>query len=61
MMHLFRHRSKNRLRDTVPDDELRGCTGGWKSKKNGGRKYGNKHGAGYSIKKLKAAIDKIGF
>jgi integrase len=60
-MHSFRHRAKNRLRDTVPDDELRDCIGGWKGKKNSGRKYGNKHGAGYSIQKLKAAIDEIGF
>lgn len=45
----------------MPDDELRDTIGGWKTKKNSGRKYGNKHGAGYSIQKLKAAIDEIGF
>jgi hypothetical protein len=60
-MHSFRHRAKNRLRDTTPDDELRDYIGGWKGKKNSGRKYGNKHGAGYSIQKLKEAIDQIGF
>lgn len=60
--HSFRHRMKNRLRDTVPDAELRDYIGGWADgkKKNSGRKYGNKHGRGYAIKKLKAAIDTIG-
>ncbi len=60
-MHSFRHRAKNRLRDGVPDAELRDCIGGWRNKKNAGTKYGTKHGKGFSIKKLKAAIDKIGF
>jgi hypothetical protein len=61
-MHSFRHRAKNRLRRAVPDAELRDAIGGWTTgKKNSGRKYGNKHGAGYPIKALKAAIDKIGF
>lgn len=60
--HSFRHRAKNRLRRAVPDAELRDAIGGWTTgKKNSGRKYGNKHGAGYPIKMLKAAIDKIGF
>jgi integrase len=60
--HSFRHRAKNRLRRAVPDAELRDAIGGWTTgKKNSGRKYGNKHGAGYPIKVLKAAIDKIGF
>lgn len=60
--HSFRHRAKNRLRRAVPDAELRDAIGGWTTgKKNSGRKYGNKHGAGYPIKVLKAAIDRIGF
>ena len=59
--HSFRHRAKNRLRRAVPDAELRDAIGGWTTgKKNSGRKYGNKHGAGYPIKVLKAAIDEIG-
>jgi integrase len=61
-MHSFRHRAKNRLRRAVPDDELRCAIGGWTDgKKSSGRKYGNKHGKGYPIKVLKAAIDTIGF
>jgi integrase len=61
-MHSFRHRAKNRLRRAVSDAELRDAIGGWTDgKKNSGRKYGNKHGKGYPIKVLKAAIDKIGF
>jgi integrase len=60
--HSFRHRAKNRLRRAVPDVELRDTIGGWTTgKKNSGRKYGNKHGAGYPISVLRKAIDKIGF
>lgn len=60
-MHSFRHWAKNRLRRAVADAELRDAIGGWTDgKKNSGRKYGNKHGKGYPIKRLKKAIDTIG-
>jgi hypothetical protein len=60
-MHSFRHRAKNRLRRAVPDAELRDAIGGWTDgKKNSGRKYGNRHGAGYPLKMLRQAIDTIG-
>ena len=61
-MHSFRHRAKNRLRLATKDNELRDAIGGWTTgKKNSGRKYGNKHGAGYPIAVLRKTIDKIGF
>ena len=61
-MHSFRHRAKNRLRLATNDNELRDAIGGWTTgKKNSGRKYGNKHGAGYPIAVLRKTIDKIGF
>lgn len=60
-MHSFRHRAANRLRRAVPDEALREAIGGWADgKKKTSRKYGNKHGRGFPIKMLKAAIDKIG-
>jgi integrase len=60
-MHSFRHRAANRLRRAVPDEALREAIGGWAGgKKKTSRKYGNKHGRGFPIKMLKAAMDKIG-
>jgi integrase len=61
-MHSFRHRAANRLRRAGVPEDLREAIGGWADgKKKTSRKYGNKHGRGFPIKMLKAAIDKIGF
>jgi integrase len=63
VMHSFRHRAAQRLRAAIPDESLREAVGGWangKTKKSS-RKYGNKHGKGFPLSKLKEAIDKIGF
>ena len=62
-MHSFRHRAAQRLRAAIPDESLREAVGGWANgkRKKSSRKYGNKHGAGFPITKLKEAIDKIGF
>jgi integrase len=63
VMHSFRHRAAQRLRAAIPDESLREAVGGWangKTKKSS-RKYGNKHGKGFPLSKLKEAIDVIGF
>jgi integrase len=62
-MHSFRHRAAQRLRAAIPDESLREAVGGWANgkRKKSSRKYGNKHGAGFPITKLKEAIDCIGF
>lgn len=61
-MHSFRHRAANRLRRAGIPEDVREAIGGWADgKKKTSRKYGNKHGRGFPIKMLKAAIDKIGF
>ena len=62
-MHSFRHRAAQRMRAAIPDESLREAVGGWANgkKKKQSRKYGNKHGAGWPLKVLKEAIDKIGF
>jgi hypothetical protein len=48
--------------EAIPDGRLRRAIGGWANgrKKKPSRKYGNKHGAGFSITKLKKTVDKIG-
>jgi hypothetical protein len=62
-MHSFRHRAAQRLRAAISDESLREAVGGWangKTKKSS-RKYGNKHGKGFPLSKLREAIDRIGF
>jgi integrase len=63
VMHSFRHRAAQRLRAAISDESLREAVGGWangKTKKSS-RKYGNKHGKGFPLSKLREAIDRIGF
>ena len=63
VMHSFRHRAAQRLRAAISDESLREAVGGWangKTKKSS-RKYGNKHGKGFPLSKLREAIDCIGF
>jgi integrase len=61
-MHSFRHRAAQRMRAAGVPEDVREAVGGWANgkKKKTSRKYGNKHGAGYPLSVLKAAIDKIG-
>jgi integrase len=62
-MHSFRHRAAQRLRAAGVPEDVREAVGGWANgkKKKTSRKYGNKHGAGYPLSRLKEAIDCIGF
>ena len=62
-MHSFRHRAAKRLRAAGVPEDVREAVGGWANgkKKKTSRKYGNKHGAGYPLSRLKEAVDKIGF
>ena len=62
-LHSFRHRAARQLRAAIPDESLREAIGGWANgkRKKSSRKYGNKHGAGFPLAKLKEAIDVIGF
>ncbi len=60
-MHSFRHRAAKRMRAAGIPEDVREAIGGWANgKKKTSRKYGNKNGAGYPLKVLKAAIDTIG-